>query len=279
MTDTINRDAGDKSKGPRLQRFRALELLFNAHEKEHVSHVYIATECEADVSIHVASKSDSSTYLEENKNYDPAKTFTFASKQILNTMVSFLDSWIPLECDTDVKFGFYCPNEAGKENSTDRTKELSINWPAEPVMDVLVNQKEGEDLDATLVDSMASLVKDEYSKQYSNKGVDGFESVITTWTTTEWRTFFEQIKWRLGQSDDAALKKAVIGLIQNSKFFRQQHEGKEELIAAAATEVLEERQGMQKAKDQQVYTLNSDCRVIAEIAVTTHGIPAKLCGP
>ena len=91
VTNTINRDAGDKSKGPRLQRFRALELLFNAHQMEHVSHVYVATECEADVSIHLASKSDSSTFLEENKNYDEATAFTFASKQILNTMVSFLD--------------------------------------------------------------------------------------------------------------------------------------------------------------------------------------------
>ncbi|MEP3478129.1 MAG: hypothetical protein ABJZ55_02665 [Fuerstiella sp.] len=80
----------------------------------HVSHVYVATECEADVSIHVASKSTRSTYLEQNKNYDEAKAFTFASKQVLNTFVSLLDSWIALECDSEVNFAFLCPNESGK---------------------------------------------------------------------------------------------------------------------------------------------------------------------
>jgi len=254
VTSTINRDAGDKSKGPRLQRFRALELLFNAHQKEHVSHVYVATECEADVSIHVASKSDSSAYLEENKNYDQAIAFTFASKQILNTLVSFLDSWIALECDNEVKFGFHCPNESGKEKSTARTKKLKINWPPEPVLDVLANRKTGDDLDANLVEHMANLVKDEYSNQYAKKDVDGYQSVITKWTANEWKTFFEQIEWRLGQSDDAAAKNEVLDLIQKSKYYLQQHEGKEELIAAAATELLEERQGMQKAKDRFVHS-------------------------
>ncbi len=254
MTTTINRDAGDKSKGPRLQKFRALELLFNAHQEEHVSHVYVATECEADVSIHLASKSDSSTYFEENKNYDESKTFTFASKQVLNTMVSFLDSWIPMECDNEVKFGFYCPNKSGKENDTDRSKKLNISWPLENVLDVLANRKTENDIDESLVNSLADLVKDEYSRQYAKKKMVGFKRVIEKWTTKEWQSFFKQIDWRLGQSDDAAAKKEVIGLIQKSKYYQQQHEGKEVLIAAAAAELLEERQGMQKAKDRFVHS-------------------------
>jgi len=254
VTTTINRDAGDKSKGPRLQKFRALELLFRAHQTEHVSHVYIATECEADVSIHAASATESSTYFEENKNYDEAKSFTFASNQVLNTMVAFLDSWIALECDSEVKFGFYCPNSVGKEKITKRAKRLGITWPETKVLDTLATRKEDEGLDAALVDSLSAIMKDEYSKQYADRDKKGFLKVIEKWQTGEWKTFLEQIEWRLGQPDDAEAKKEVIQLIQKSKFYRQQHEGKEEIIAAAATELLDERQGMKKAKDRFVHS-------------------------
>lgn len=254
MTNTINRDAGDKSKGPRLQRFRALELLFNAHQKKHVSHVYIATECEADVSLHAASATESTTYFEENKNYDESKAFTFAGHQVLNTLVSFIDSWIPLECDSEVRFGFYCPNEVGKERKSKRIERLGIELPETPILSILANRNQGEELDQSLVESLSALIKDEYSSQYAKRDQNGYSKVIEEWTTKEWKTFLEQIEWRLGQSGDADAKQEVLLLIQKSKFYRQQHEGKEDIIAAASTELLEERQGMQKAKDRFVHS-------------------------
>ena len=114
MSQTIDRDAGDKSKGPRLQKFRALELLFEALGVRKVTQAYIATECESDVSIHTASACASSSYLEENKNYADTTAFTFASGQVLNTIVSFVDSWIAWGCDPEIRFGFYLPQCSGK---------------------------------------------------------------------------------------------------------------------------------------------------------------------
>lgn len=254
MKKTINRDAGNKSKGPRLQRFRALELLFKAHQNDCVSHVYIATECEADVSIHSASATESATYLEENKNYADSTAFTFASKQVLNTMVSFIDSWIPLACDSEVKFGFYCPNQIGKEKKSARSTALEIEWPEAAVLETLTLRKLEEGADASIIDSLGTLIKDEYSKQYADKELDGFLPVLEKWTTSEWLNFLNQIEWRLGKSDDAEVKSEVIELIKQSKFYGQQHEGKEGLIAASATELLEERQGLQKAKDRFVHS-------------------------
>jgi hypothetical protein len=253
MSQTIDRDAGDKSKGPRLQKFRALELLFEALGVRKVTQAYIATECESDVSIHTASACASSSYLEENKNYADTTAFTFASGQVLNTIVSFVDSWIAWGCDPEIRFGFYCPNAVGKERSTERTRALGIEWPQEPVLQKLSEASAANELDELTTNSLAILVKDEYRKQYLGKQLAGNETAINSWSTEQWRAFFSQISWKLGESDDAQLKRAVISLIRESQYYQQQHAGKEELIAAAAVELLDERQGLPRAKDRFVH--------------------------
>lgn len=251
IDNPISRDAGDKTKGPRLQKFRALELLFEACELEGVSHVYIATEFEGDVSIHVASNQDSSVYVEENKNYDGEKAFTFNSKQVLNTLVSFLDSWIGWQCDSSVGFGFYCPNEIGKERNIERTKKLGITWPEKAILKTL---EEGKDLEDSLVDDLSALVKDEYDKQYKGKESNGYQTLLNGWGTEEWKSFFKTIQWKLGEVDDKDLKATVVDLIKKSEHYREQHAGKEEMIAAAAVELLDERQALTKPTERFVYS-------------------------
>jgi len=253
MSQTIDRDAGDKSKGPRLQKFRALELLFDALRVRKVTQAYIATEFEADVSIHTASDCASSSYLEENKNYEETTSFTFASRQVLNTIVSFVDSWIAWGCDPEIRFGFYCPNSVGKERSTERTRLLGIEWPQLPILQKLSQANTDTPVDSATAHMLAILIKDEYRKQYQDKQITGNEAAINAWSPEQWQAFFGQISWKLGESDDAQLKREVISLIKSSKYYQQQHAGKEELIAASAIELLDERQGLPRPKDRFVH--------------------------
>ena len=254
MNTTISRDAGDKSKGPRLQKLRAVELLFRAVENNGASHIYVATEAEGDVSLHVASPTGSNMYVEENKNYHEDHNFTFASKQVLNTIVSFLDSWVKWQLGSTVEFGFYCPNMIGKEKKTKRSEALKIKWPSVPVLKILQSLKPDDKFNDSLVNDLSKLVKDEYEKQYKDKSSNGCLDVLNEWKTDEWRIFIRKIKWRFGQLDDIELKNEVLSLIKNSKHYCQQHSGKEERIVAMALEMLDERQALQEPTERFVYS-------------------------
>jgi hypothetical protein len=159
----------------------------------------------------------------------------------------------------------------GKERSTERTRALGIEWPQEPVLQKLSEASAANELDELTTNSLAILVKDEYRKQYLGKQLAGNETAINSWSTEQWRAFFSQISWKLGESDDAQLKRAVISLIRESQYYQQQHAGKEELIAAAAVELLDERQGLPRAKDRFVHLSDIELiflKVSAEQTVT-----------
>ena len=85
MTE-IKREASDKAKGFILQKQRAIFKIFEALENNPNAQIISAIEHEGDVFMF-----DGKIYsIEENKNYD-SKNFSFASKQVLNTMVYFID--------------------------------------------------------------------------------------------------------------------------------------------------------------------------------------------
>lgn len=91
MTQIINRDAADKTKGFRLQKLRAARLLLEASsENAHVNFYYAAIEVEEDVTI-IKKTTDFTTeqIIEEDKNFDPESNFTIFSDAVINTLVSF----------------------------------------------------------------------------------------------------------------------------------------------------------------------------------------------
>jgi flagellar basal body rod protein FlgB len=69
------RDAGQQQAGFRLQKLRAVELLFDSVEKSETALVYCSIENEEDVN-HVDSTGEKTQYLEQNKQYDPDSSFT-----------------------------------------------------------------------------------------------------------------------------------------------------------------------------------------------------------
>ena len=89
LMTTIKREAGDKTKGFTLQKQRAIALFFDAIKSNVNAHINVAIEYKGDVYL----QKDQVGYVEEQKNYDANSKFSFNSRQILNTLVYFLDIW------------------------------------------------------------------------------------------------------------------------------------------------------------------------------------------
>lgn len=120
MTKTIPREANDKSKGFTLQKLRATSLMLT-QVKKNSSNVFIAAvEYGGDVYL-----DDGSKYVEENKAYG-SKDFSFASGEIKNTLVYFLDFWLNNHRDDKIRFGFYSTNKVAKEIKAGKIKDLDI---------------------------------------------------------------------------------------------------------------------------------------------------------
>lgn len=81
----IDRDASDKTKGFRLQKIRAIKHMLDEIENPQNVMFYASIEVQEDVSIVKISNRETSTYLEEDKNYDEDTNFTLFSSAILNT--------------------------------------------------------------------------------------------------------------------------------------------------------------------------------------------------
>lgn len=232
---TISRDAAAQQAGIRLQRLRAVSLLLDALDQSKSSHVLCATEYDGDVCLLKAPGRTPNLYSEENKNYAPDSNFTFASSEVLNTIVIFLDSWLSKNASPNCRFGFYATNGIGKERESERTKSLAISLPASGVLDCL---KRYDLDDPALLDCVKKFVLDEYSKQYPGEN-KGFLSVIERWNDSSWKSFFKLIDWRFGQPDEIELESEIRSKIRSSSHFNENLTGKESLIISAAVDLFD----------------------------------------
>lgn len=118
MTQIINRDAADKTKGFRLQKLRAATLLLKAaNDLSNVNFYYAAIEAEEDVTIIKTVNLSTEQIIEEDKNYSSDSNFTIYSEAVLNTLVSFFDIYIGKwhkSQSTVFNFSFYTTTNFGK---------------------------------------------------------------------------------------------------------------------------------------------------------------------
>lgn len=254
VKETINRDVGEQSKGPRLQRLRAVNLLLDALNRPDFCLAYCAVEFEGDVYYREATATESGEYHEENKNYDMTTNFTLASAQVLNTLIIYLDCWIGKACSPNVLFGFYAPNGCGKERSTARTNALQIEWPSKPMLEILQN---GQTTDPSIISIVRILIIDEYKLQYnynsSANGQAGSEddtikpgnlAVIDEWSDEEWQGFLNQISWKLGQEDATQLEETLKQKVRHSPLYNQSISGKEGHVIELMCGMLDKRQAI-----------------------------------
>jgi hypothetical protein len=261
--ETIKRDVAEQSKGPRLQKLRAIELLLASLDRRDHNLAYCAIEFQGDVYFREATADGSDEYHEENKNYDITTSFTFTSVQVLNTLVIFVDCWISKACSPSVVFGFYAPNGCGKERASSRAKALAIEWPDRPVLELL---QEGKLDDPALICAVKLLVLDEYAAQYQRRQRSDPESrqnadsssgnlpAIGAWGDREWRGFLSQIRWKLGQEDHSALEDTIRQKIRQCSHYNQAVAGKEDHVIALMCDLLDKRQAISDPTMRFVHT-------------------------
>ncbi|MDB5345774.1 MAG: hypothetical protein JWP89_4151 [Schlesneria sp.] len=247
----VTRDVGLQSKGPRLQKLRAVLLLIEATMTYPESHAYAAVEFQGDVFIGSGAASGGQEYVEENKYYDPSVSFTMNSNEVLNPLVGFCDLWISKGCSKHLLFGFYTPNHFTTEKNTERTRTLGIEWPDGAMLDFLAS---GRIEAPKVLDAAKRAVIGEYEEQVERHKVADLEvhgssplcnlSMIKAWSDAQWKLFFLQIQWKFGEDDAAKIQQAILDAIQRSPAYNEQLAGKELQIVALLMDRIDMRQAI-----------------------------------
>ena len=247
MTKTIPREANDKSKGFTLQKLRATSLVLSQIKKNSSDVFIAAVEYGGDVYLDNGTK-----YVEENKAYG-SKDFSFASGEIKNTLVYFLDFWLNNHRDDNIRFGFYATNKVAKEINAGKIKDLGIALPTEPILSLLKRKS----YDTTeLLPAVKKTILKEYEEQYaSNKQfpLSGSHfATIEKFSDEDWKAFLNAIGWNFEQPDVDELEKKLIEQIRGIAFPGVNVEGKEAFIRAQLFYDLEIRQAKQEFSERFV---------------------------
>jgi hypothetical protein len=254
----IDRDASDKTKGFRLQKIRAIKHMLDEIENPSSVMFYASIEVLEDVSIIKVSDSETSTYLEEDKNYDETKSFTIFSEAILNTLVSFSDIYFGQWQESEgLLLGFYTTAGIGKEKKILLKNGVRLVLPAKPILELLRDNSK-------LADSTLQTIKDalteEYETQYLKRKSSGNLENLKALSLSEFSKFLAKIQWCFGQEDEIALKAKVICAIKGSSLQNIHTERKEECVFSLLMECLDERQNLPNLNQRFVHV--SDVKLI-----------------
>ncbi len=236
MTDIIDRDASKTSKGYRLQKLRAVELMLDSLASSETAYAYASIEIEGDVLIAEASQRGLKEYSEENKNYSKSSSFTLSSDEVKKSIVIFLDIYFAKHQSPELNFGFYTTNGIASEKQTKSLSEIGVTLGGDALLESLVNATFSD----TQLEKIIKIVLHTYKAEYKNR--PGNIREIESWSTARWRSFFSQIRWHFGSEDEIQLISRIDKKIRECKHYTTNHSGKEDLIRAAIIELFDERQ-------------------------------------
>ncbi|KGE17226.1 hypothetical protein [Paenibacillus wynnii] len=234
----ISHVVGEQSKGERLQRLRAIRLIFEELEKSNSICVLVACEHLEDVYMHVEdTEGTQKEYIESDKSYE-SKPFSLNSDEVKNSVVSFLDCW--LRHGKGIRFGFYTNTTITNERSTDLLKRENLELPDMPLLELLISKRYDE-----VLPFIKCIVMDDYEKQYArNKHKTGYFDVIQVFTDEMWIQFCNQIDWRFEQEDENELELFLLEKVKTCSLYTSiTVSGREQYIIDALDKELERRQG------------------------------------
>lgn len=232
----ISRVVGEQSKGERLQRLRAIQLIFDELEKSPNVSVLVACEHIEDIYL---NKEDgygkNSEYIESDKSYE-SKCFSLNSDEVKNSLVSFLDC--SLRFGKHIRYGFYTNTGITNERTTDLLKRNKLELPEEKLINLLIDKDY-----PTVLPYLKCVVLEDYKNQYAGKNETGFLDVIEQYTDEMWIQFLEQIDWKFDQEDENQLEATLLLKIQRCRLYNTiTVSGKEQYIIDALDKELEKRQ-------------------------------------
>jgi hypothetical protein len=232
----ISRVVGEQSKGERLQRLRAIQLIFDELEKS--TNISVLVACEYIEDVFISSNDgngDSNEYLESDKSYE-SKCFSLNSDEVKNSLVSFLDAF--LHHGKHIRFGFYTNTGITNERTTELLKKHGLELPEQELMRLLIDK----DYKAVLP-YLKCIILDDYKKQYVGKNETGYFDVIEKYSDEMWIHFLEQIDWKFDQEDENELDIRLLAKVKSCSLYDTVTiSGKEQYIIDALDKELEKRQ-------------------------------------
>jgi hypothetical protein len=247
-----SREAGDKTKGFRLQKLRAVKLALNEINKNTEIHLFFSVELFGDVYIYKDDLNEASEFSEEDKNYDPCKAFTLNNSEIRNSLVIFLSVWKEKRLSKNLRFSFYTSAGIGKEYKVGTLKNIEI-----PVNGILKNISERKYSEENSLSIAKRIIIEEAKMQ----NLLDLASLCEKFDDSKWISFFDLITWNFSQSSEVALEKEVIELIKKSSFYNIDfHSGFESYILK---HILDDLDGKQSRTDFYERTMSgADIHVI-----------------
>ena len=256
----INREAHDKTKGFRLQKLRAVELMIDSSTLKDCV-MFWAIEYQEDV----YQNSESGELIEEDKSYADDSAFTFNSSEVRKALVSFVDLWIRSSYSEILIFNFYSTNKKGKERRTKVQTENNFEFPEGKLLDLAMEAELSDDF----LKCATQIVLEEYESQYG-KGKGNYKA-LSLWDMDTWKNFFSKINWLFEQPDEVTLNETVLTKIKDCKWFSHAfHCDMEDFIKSKLIDLLDERQV--KIDYFQRTISKADVQLVFEKAKSRHSI-------
>ena len=235
-----NRDAGDKFRGFTLQKARAVYSLLRSINRRgieirHQFYLSAAVEADDDVAIVKGDGEYVEKIFEQNKDLQSKGNLTLNSKDVQKSIVNFIDVWIHNRKSEATSFIFYTTCGIGKERETEKTKELGIVLPAEPILELLKNHiLEDSFLETIIIPYMSSMYSDAYQDIEDNRS-----AILEDWDIEKWKIFLGQIEWSFSSMTVRELDEKILDEIRACPLFRSSLSGREKSIAALIEQHLE----------------------------------------
>lgn len=251
MAETIDRGASDATKGFRLQKLRAINLMLDLYNLGQATTFYSAVEYTEDVYLAYADRDCSEEYFEEDKNYDAETGFSLNSHEVKNSLVSFFDIYLSKwEASETLSLAFHSTNKIAKERKTQAISESEIQLPDRPILELLIERKFDE---PNLISAIRFVLEKEYESQYAHKTNKGKLDELKKMQEGEFLNFLRKISWSFGNGDQHAEQLEVISKIRASKAFDYRLEGKERAVLALLSDMMDEKQGLPNLNDRFLY--------------------------
>ncbi len=249
--ETVNRDASDKYKGFRYQKFRiAIKML----QLMKLNNKNIIALPESREDGHFIDEKGHE-HLEQDKLYE--KSFSFNSSEIQKTMINFLDNYIELKKDPYINFVFFTNTNYVGENQTKKLTKIGLKVLKKPVIEYLIKK----DFNTDVVNFISKYLIHTYRETYDIEE-DKPDTYHVNYLTIkkmahdDWIEFLEKISFEFDKSDLETLSEELDIEIKECQFFVAEHFGKENLIRGNLLDMIDDRM-TQKHITQKIINVDS----------------------
>ncbi|XKO54672.1 hypothetical protein ACI2WT_18275 [Lysinibacillus fusiformis] len=237
--DIINRDASDKYKGFRYQKFRLAKKMLELIKINLKTNIIAFPELRDDGYF---IEKNGKQIFEQNKDY--SEPFSFNSLEIRKSMVNFLDNYFELDKDPNLQFIFFTNVTYTSERNSNLLRKIDLKPLEKPVLKYLVEKE----LTAVVVDFVAKALVQTYIDEYNIdiskvETYKGYYEELIRMDGESWNTFLNSVTFQFGEGDIDELNLELEKEIKECNFYRLEHVNREQVIKMCLLETIDKRMG------------------------------------